>query len=119
MALLMFVQLLVADVVGIRAKHMPGSSVPADHDNLLFRATRVVANCNESIVIFALAMAYCLLSRASPDFTSYAAWGYVVSRLGYALCYYFDFRTPRSVVFGISLLMIAALLVIGLVTGNL
>ena len=32
MALLMFVQTLIVDVVGMRAKHVPGSTVAADHE---------------------------------------------------------------------------------------
>lgn len=55
-AVLMLCQLLIADVVGLRTKHVPGSQVPTDHDNLLFRASRVVANTNESIAIFILAV---------------------------------------------------------------
>ena len=49
MSLLLLLQLLVADVVGIRSKHTPGAAVAADHDDLLFRASRTVANTNESI----------------------------------------------------------------------
>ena len=56
MAVLMFCQLLIADVIGIRSKHVPGSQVAADHNNIHFRASRTVANTNESIAIFVLAV---------------------------------------------------------------
>ena len=55
LAFLMLVQLLIADVVGIASKHIPGSLVPSDHSSFLFRSSRVVANTNESIAIFILA----------------------------------------------------------------
>lgn len=113
MAGLMLLQLLIADAVGIKAKHSPGSAVVANHDDFLFRATRTVANTNESIAIFLLASLFCILAHANPAYTATAAWGFVVARAVYAACYYFDFRLLRSVIFGLSLLFLAALLVIG------
>ena len=113
MASLMVVQILVADVLAIRAKHTPGTPVDANHDSLLFRATRVVANTNESIAVFILAVIFCVLSEASPLYTAYAAWGYVLFRVAYLLCYYLDLRILRSVVFGVSLVFLVALLLIG------
>jgi uncharacterized MAPEG superfamily protein len=113
MASLMLVQILLADVLAIRAKHTPGTPVDANHDNLLFRVTRVVANTNESIAVFILAVIFCVLSEASPLYTAYGAWGYVFSRAAYSLCYYFDLRTLRSVVFGVSLVFLVVLLLIG------
>ncbi len=114
MAVLMFVQLLVADVLGIKSRHTPGSVVPADHENPLFRATRVMANTNESIAIFILAVLFCIYSSASPVYTAYAAWGFVATRAGYAMCYYCNVQLLRSLVFGISLLFLLALLLIGI-----
>jgi len=113
-AFLMLCQVLVADIMGIRAKHLPGSAVPVDHSDLLFRATRTVANTNESIAIFILVVLFCLLSGAPPDKTAYAAWTFVLARFLYALCYYFNIQLFRSVMFGISLLAMAGLLVTGL-----
>ena len=114
--MLLFVQLLVADVLGILGKHKPGSVVAADPTNSLFRALRTVANSNESIAIFILAIAYCMLNGGSTEYTSYAAWGFVGARMAYAACYYLDLRILRSSVFGVSLLMLAALLIIGTFT---
>jgi uncharacterized MAPEG superfamily protein len=113
MAFLMFFQVLVADVVGLRAKHLPGAQIPSDHNNLLFRVSRTVANTNETVVIFAFAVLFCMLSGVSASTTAYATWTYVVARFLYALCYYFNFQLFRSVMFGVSLLSIAALLVAG------
>ena len=109
MTLLMFVQLLVADFVGIKQKHVPGSAITADHNNLLFRASRTVANTNESVSIFILALAFSVLSSASPETTAYAAWAYVLTRALYALCYYSNLQILRSTCFGLSLIAIVTL----------
>ena len=114
LAFLMLVQFLIADIAGIRSKHLPGSTVSVDHKDFLFRATRSVANTNESIAIFILAIIFCILSNASPLATSYAAWAFVIARFFYALCYYFNIKIMRSIIFGISLLALTALLIIGL-----
>lgn len=113
MALLMLMQILVVDVLGIRAKHVPGTLVDANHDSLIFRASRTVANTNESIAVFILAVLFCVLMGASPLYTAYAAWGFVVSRVLYAFCYYSNLKLLRSVVFGVSLVFLFALLAIG------
>jgi uncharacterized MAPEG superfamily protein len=113
LAFLMFCQVLVVDFVGLRSKHLPGSTVAADHNNLLFRVSRTVANTNEVIAIFVLAAIFCILSGASPGATAYAAWAFVITRFLFALCYYFNFQVFRSVMFGCSLLALAALLIIG------
>lgn len=115
MALLMLVQLLVADVIGIRAKHVPGTPVPADHASLQFRATRTVANTNESIAIFIAALLFCLLSGASPHATAYAAWAFVACRFVYAIFYYANLQTLRSVIFAGAVASLVALLLIGFV----
>jgi uncharacterized MAPEG superfamily protein len=113
MALLMLLQLLVADVAGMKSKHTPGASINTDHSNFLFRASRTVANTNESIAVFVLATTFCILSNASPTYTAYAAWGFIAARALYALFYYLNLQILRSVIFGVSLLSLAALLVIG------
>ncbi len=116
MALLMLLQVLIADVVGIKSKHMPGASVATNHDDVLFRATRAVGNTNESIAIFVLAALFCIFSGAAPDYTGYAAWGFVAARALYALCYYGNVQMLRSVAFGISLVFLAGLLGVGVFT---
>jgi len=47
-------QLLVADIIGIKAKHTPGHPVTANHDDLLFRVSRTFSNSNESAAILIL-----------------------------------------------------------------
>ena len=116
MAILLLIQLIIADVVGIRARHVPGSPVPADHSDALFRVTRTVANANESIAIFILAIVFCVFSGASPLYTGYAAVAFVLARALYAVCYYFNVQLLRSVMFGISLVALAVMIGVGLMT---
>ena len=111
--LLMLLQLVVADVVSIRRRQVPGAPVPADHSDSLFRVTRTVANTNESIAVFLVAWLYAVFSGASPALAGYAAWAYVAARVVYALCYYGNRPTLRSISFGLALLSIAALLLVG------
>ena len=115
LAILMFVQLLVADIVGIINKHIPGSVIPTDHQSLLFRVSRTMANTNESLGLFIVAFIFALLSKASADWMAYFAWGFVIARCVYAAFYYFNLKVLRSVSFGFILLAIAGLLVSGLV----
>jgi len=114
LAVLLLTQVLVADVASVRAKHVPGTPVEASHDNFLFRASRAVANTNETIAIYIVVVLFCLFSGASADYTAYFSWGYVVARTAYAVCYYFNLKLLRSVCFGISLLSLSALLILGL-----
>ncbi len=113
LGLLLLIQVLVADVVGLRAGHLPGKAVAADHGNLLFRATRTVGNTNESIAVFILLVLFCLLGGADPTNTGYLAWGFVAARAAYAMSYYANFKVARSVCFGLSLVMLLGLLIVG------
>lgn len=113
MALLMFVQTLVADFAGLRARHIPGAAIPADHDNYFFRVSRAAGNTNETIAIFVLGVLFCILGGASAQYTAVAAWAFVAARGLYALCYYFNLRLLRSIMFGAALLSLLALIVIG------
>lgn len=115
-ALLMLVQIIIADAIGIKSRHTPGASIRADHSDLLFRSSRTVANTNESIAIFVLAALFCIYSNASPAYSAYAAWSFFTARALYALFYYLNLQTLRSVTFGVSLICLAAMLVVGLWT---
>lgn len=115
LSVVMLVQLLIADVTGIRQRHTPGSPVDADHNSILFRVTRTVANTNESIAIFICALLFCMLVAAHPTYTGYAAWTFVIARIVYAGCYYSNQQLLRSSVFGLSLLALAGLMVLGFI----
>lgn len=116
MALLLLLQVVVADVVGIKKGHKPGMPIEANHNSGLFRAVRTVTNTNESIAVFILAVMFCLFSGASAHYAGVAAMGFVVARALYAICYYFNLQIARSIVFGVSLMFLAALIAIGFLT---
>ena len=115
-AALLLVQVLVADVVGLSRKHVPGTPVDGDHADPLFRASRTVGNANESIAVFLCALLFCILSAASPSYTGLAAWTFAISRTVYAGFYYANLQMLRSASFGISLLALAALIAVGAFT---
>ena len=110
---LMLIQIVISDVIGISRKHTPGAPVHPDHADALFRASRTVGNTNESIAIFICALLFCILSAAPPGYTAAAAWAFAICRTLYALFYYANLQTLRSVIFGVSLLAIVALIIIG------
>ena len=109
-ATLLLVQLLVLDLAGIKAKHVPGTPVPADHTSFLFRAARAQANTNESVAAFILLAVVAMFTSASSTWTNASAWVYVGGRLGHMLCYYADLRVARSVAFALSLAALLSLL---------
>lgn len=113
---LLLLQMLVLDYAGIKAKHLPGAPVPADHGNFLFRATRAHANTNESIAAFILLVLFGILTAASARWLGVFAWVYVGGRIGHMLCYYADLRLPRSISFGVALVGLLGMLTVGVFT---
>lgn len=112
---LILIQMLVADVAGIRTGHVPGAPVAADHASFLFRATRAHANTNESVAAFALLALFGIFTAATASWLNGFAWCYVAGRAGHMLCYYLDLRLARSAFFTVSLLAMLGMFVIGLV----
>ncbi len=113
----MFLQLLVADIAGIKAAHVPGASIEANHKSFLFRSSRALGNMNESIAIFILFTVVGIFSGADPLWLGRFAVFYVAARTAYMLCYWFNIKLARSICFGLSAL---ALLGLGVVmTGGL
>ena len=113
--LMLLVQLLVADVAGIRSGKTPGFSTGPDHGSFLFRAERAFLNTNETVTIFLLFAGFAILSSASPSWLNSLSLTYGVSRLLHMLLYYFDVKLPRSAVFATSLLALAGMFIVGLV----
>lgn len=99
---MLLVQMGMVDFIGIRDKHMPGAPVPADHGNILFRATRAHANTNEGIAVFILLAVTGVLAGARPGWLAWLAWIYVGARLMHMLFYYADLRWQRSTAFGVG-----------------
>ena len=101
---LQFVQLLVADVAGLKNGHVPGKTPEATHRSFHFRSVRTVANMNESLGIFIIFLVAGILSGADPVWFARCAWAYTIARIVYAFCYWFNIKTMRSIVFGVALL---------------
>lgn len=112
MGSLMLVQLLIADVIGIRHRHRPGTPVTPEQGPF-FRVTRTLANTNESVAIFLLAAVFGLLAGASPVLMNIGSLIYLAGRIGHMVCYYAAWGLPRSVCFGVSLLGVALMLFAG------
>jgi len=113
---LLLLQLVVADVAGIRAGHTPGTPIAADHRDFLFRAARAHANTNESVAAFVLLALFGILSAASPAWINALAWTYAGARFSHMICYYAGFQVPRSVSFGIAMTALVGMLLAGLLS---
>ena len=111
---LLLVQVLVSDVISIRAKHPPGAPVPMDHSSLLFRVHRAHANTNETLAGFVLLTLFALAAKANPEWLNGLAMTYIGARLAHMTCYYANLKLLRSVAFGISLVALVGILVAGL-----
>ena len=106
------VQVLVSDVVAIRAGHVPGMPVATGHGDLLFRATRALANTNENLPIFILLSLSAVLLAGNATWTNRLTWTFVLSRAAHMLAYYTDQRTLRSTIFGVTVAALVGLLMV-------
>ncbi len=114
-AVLMFIQLVVADVVGIKTGQAPGYPIEANYGAFLFRANRAFSNTNESVSIFVLALAFAVLQTANPFWVNTGALVYLIGRLAHTICYYLNHSLLRSVSFGVAMIGILAILIAGFV----
>lgn len=114
LGLLYVAQLLVADLIGIRRKHTPGTPVAGDHDDLLFRAVRAHANTTESIGAVVLIAGFAVLRGGDPAWVNGAVWLVLLSRAAHTLSYYLDLRRTRSIAFAAGIAALVALFVTGL-----
>ena len=112
LAALILVQVLVADLASIMAKHVPGMPVTDGHASFHFRAVRALGNTNETLGLFLLLVALALLLGADPKWTQRLAWIYVAARAGHMAFYYARVGWARSTAFSVSLAAQAALLVV-------
>ena len=104
LALLMIVQLLVADIAGLMARHTPGTSVTQEHSSFLFRSVRALANTNESVAIFILLVGLTVVYGVDPERAGWAAITFVAGRVVHSICYWADLRILRSVAFAFALI---------------
>ncbi len=110
---MLLVQLLVADLAGIKAKHKPGSPLEYQPDSFYFRASRAIGNTNESIAAFVLLMLFGVLLAADPLWLNRMAGLYVAGRLAHMLCYWANWPLARSISFTVALVALLGLAVVG------
>ena len=103
LASLILVQVLVADLVSIRAKHVPGMPVTDGHASFHFRAVRAIGNTNETLGLFLLLAALAVVLGANAKWAGILAWVYVAGRAGHMTFYYARIGWARSTAFSISL----------------
>jgi uncharacterized MAPEG superfamily protein len=113
--MIFFLQLLIADLVGIKRRHIPGYPIEPSHNDLHFRATRTLSNTNESVAVFILLVCFSILSSANANLLNISATVYLVGRIGHMLCYYFNLKLLRSISFVASLLGLVAIFIVGIV----
>lgn len=103
LGVLIFIQVLIADIASMKAKHVPGMPVTSGHSSFHFRAVRAIGNTNETLGLFLLLAALAILLGASAKWTNIMAWLYVAGRAGHMTFYYLRMGLARSSSFGISL----------------
>lgn len=108
-AVLLLVQVLVADVVAVRRKHLPGTSVEGGHDDFLWRADRAHRNTNETLGAFVLLTLAAVAVEAHPVAVNGLALAYAAGRAAHMVCYWADLRIPRSVAWVVALLALLGL----------
>jgi len=111
--LVLFLQLILLDIVGIKVKHTPGHPIAADHNSFLFRASRALSNTNESVAIFILFACFSVLSSANPQWLNASASLYLAGRIAHMLFYYLNLGVCRSISFAVSLMGLLAMFVVG------
>lgn len=111
-ALLLVVQLIIADLTAIRSRHKAGYPIPANSKTFLFRSARAHANTNESISAFALLAGAGILSSTSPGALGFLSIAWVLCRLAHMGCYYANRKSWRSLSFAASLLVLVAMLAV-------
>lgn len=112
--LLFFIQLLVADVMGIKHKHPPGTTIQAGHDSFLFRSNRAFANSNETVGILILFVLFSIFSSANPAWVNGLSLVYFVGRIAHMIFYYINFKLMRSVSFAISTIGLIGIFISGM-----
>ncbi|ELA9373279.1 MAPEG family protein [Vibrio parahaemolyticus] len=111
---LFFIQLLVADVIGIKRGHIPETPVDEGHESFLFRSSRAFANSNETVGILVLFMLFAILSSANPTWVNGYAIVYLAGRIGHMVFYYVNRQLMRSVSFVVSAIGLLGVFVAGL-----
>lgn len=113
LGVLLLVQLLIADVVGLTRKKVPGFPVSADHEDFLFRAIRAHSNTNESVAIFILFALFGMHVGANAWYLNLFATVYFIGRLAHMACYYMNLKLVRSISFVVAIVGLLGMLLVG------
>lgn len=108
---LILVQVIVADLAGMKARHVPGMPVTDGHGSFFFRAHRAHANTNENLGLFVLLLVTAILIGANARWVNGLAWFFVAARGAHMALYYAKQGAARGVAFGAGLFAQAALFV--------
>ena len=114
--LIFLIQLIIVDLIGIKTKHKPGFPIKANYDDIHFRADRAFSNSNESVSIFILLILFSILSFADPYWLNTCCALYLFGRVGHMICYYLNLKLFRSIFFGLSLVSLIGILIVGIIT---
>ena len=114
LAVLILVQVLVADFVSIKLRHVPGMPVTEGHSSFHFRAVRAIGNTNETLGLFLLTVALAILFGARAQWVNLLVWVYVAARAGHMTFYYARVSWARSTAFTFGIGAQIALLVLAL-----
>lgn len=113
MAVLLFAQILIADIAAIWAKTQPGKPLDYNPASFHFRASRSFHNTNESIAVFILLLGVCIALAAQPALVNLMAWAYVAGRIGHMLTYYLGWNLARTLSFVVASLGLLGLIAAG------
>lgn len=112
-AVMLFVQIVVADVAAIWAKTAPGKPLEFNPASFHFRASRSYHNTNESIAVFMLMLPVCIVLQAEAGLVNAMSWLYVAGRAGHMLTYYGNWPLARTISFVVALLGLLGLIAAG------
>lgn len=113
---LSLLQLLAFDVMAIKLKHPPGYPIESSHKNLLFRLFRAHANTNETLGAMILLFLFALFSQADPTWVNRLMLAYFCSRILHMIFYYAAKPLLRGIVFGVSIISLLGLFLVGIMT---
>jgi len=114
MGLLSFLQLLIADITGLKGKHKPGFPIEPDYRSFLFRSVRAHANTNETLTTFVLFALFGIFSAANAQWLNNFAIAYFVGRSLHMVFYYANVSLARSVAFVLALIGLLGMFIVSL-----
>lgn len=114
--LVFLVQLAIADIVAIKARHTPGFTVEQNHDSFLFRCHRALANSNESASILILVSLFSMFSSANAAWLNGFAVVYLLGRVGHMVFYYCNLKALRSLAFAILFIALLGMFAVGVLS---